>query len=721
MDEARTPDQLESTVQRSRRYKIASSLSGRSPKHAASKGGDNTGRKSDNGNAGSDLAKAERQVSKSSGLGGNGAIVTAATAASAMPDTAVGAATCSSMVTSGLNAAASPLMPPLPPGPPPLEILPPPPPLPPPQPLLTVHPLSLPPPPPISAGSTLPPSRDRTATSTQVAPKHAPCRQTVPSQSIKPQAVQPQYAAPPPVPCRHLNMPYMDRAACQPLPAPPQRQTDVPARREDYAASQHKPYKSAYASNDRDHIRDDRGRYGSSYYRDYRDRYPGRDCNRRDYRDRDQARDYSRGDHRDLRDRGRNDYRRGYGYSGDRSPSRHDRPRHWNLQVEDPRRKAAAVAAAHVDGKAAGATKSAASGSNHAGSRAQPPKTSAVTSGPATATGEGSAAASAAVPGRRPGPPLIDLATLCSGSDTGTGSSPSNTDSQLDGSALGDSTATPSGEPETVSNSDEDHMEQGQVRKSKNSEEDGDNEEGTSARRSSHGAGTKRKVGRKSAGARSSKSSSGVARRSRKDVLAELERALARVALDAKPVPGAATIRLFCGHCGKEQPWDTAGERARPLPDPSAPDGLKRTKDTGRVLYDAKESTCITCGNMIMCNPRSATCIYCDCQLDGFRPSYWKCTNTDGTARKRVLTGAAAARAASAAGTATDSGTKSGGMGCRDHDLRFRGRPRCNCPRLHGAIAGQGCFCLRTSTGEKVGGSFLGSVQQPRSHSPPNS
>ncbi|EFJ40803.1 hypothetical protein VOLCADRAFT_99384 [Volvox carteri f. nagariensis] len=653
-----------------------------SPKHAASKGGDNIVRKSDNVNAGSDLAKAERQVSKSSGFGeqgGNGAIVTAATAASAMSDTAVGAATCSSMVTSGVNAAAAFL------------------------PASTTAALLA-----AATITTLPATTPAASISINA------------TASTGSSTARDSSAAP----------------TTSPTAATPY------TRREDYAASQHKPYKSAYASNDRDHIRDDRDRYGSSYYRDYRDRYPGRDHNRRDYRDRDQARDYSRGDHRDLRDCGRNDYRRGYGCSGDRSPSRHDRPRHWNLQVEDPRRKAAAVAAAHVrlrrrstaatdlpaprvDGKAAGATESAASGSNHAGSGEQPPKTSALISGPAIATGDGSAAASAAVIGRRPGPPLIELATLCSGSDTGTGPSPSNTDSQLDGSALGDSTATPSGEPETVSSSDEDHMEQGQVRKSKNSEEDGDNEEGTSARRSSRGAGTKRKVGRKSAGARSSKSSSGVARRSRKDVVAELERALARVALDAKPVPGAATIRLFCGHCGKEQPWDTAGERARPLPDPSAPDGLKRTKDTGRVLYDAKESTCITCGNMIMCNPLSATCIYCDCQLDGFRPSYWKCTNTDGTARKRVLTGAAAARAASAAGTATDSGTKSGGIGaitstaatsagagaapfpqapapapaacpysqscpeCRDHDLRFRGRPRCNCPRLHGAIAGQ--------------------------------
>ncbi len=67
------------------------------------------------------------------------------------------------------------------------------------------------------------------------------------------------------------------------------------------------------------------------------------------------------------------------------------------------------------------------------------------------------------------------------------------------------------------------------------------------------------------------------------------------------------------------QPWDIEGERAQPLPDPSAPDGMKRTKDGGRVLYDAKGSTCATCGNMIMCNPLSAVCIYCDSQLDNFR------------------------------------------------------------------------------------------------------
>lgn len=67
------------------------------------------------------------------------------------------------------------------------------------------------------------------------------------------------------------------------------------------------------------------------------------------------------------------------------------------------------------------------------------------------------------------------------------------------------------------------------------------------------------------------------------------------------------------------QAWDLAGERARPLPDPSAPGGIKRTKDAGRVLYESKESKCFACGNLIMCNPLSATCIYCDCQMDGFR------------------------------------------------------------------------------------------------------
>ncbi|EFJ47424.1 hypothetical protein VOLCADRAFT_92122 [Volvox carteri f. nagariensis] len=290
----------------------------------------------------------------------------------------------------------------------------------------------------------------------------------------------------------------------------------------DYAASQHKPYKSAYTSNDRDRIRDDGDRYRRSYYRDYRDRYPGRDHNRRDNRDRDQAWDYSRGDNWDLRDRGRDDYHCGYGYGGDRSLSRHDWPRHWNLQVEDPRRKADTPAAAHVrlrrrstaatdlpapqvDGKATGATKSAANGSNDAGSGAQPPKTSALTSSKGRQT---SLKASVAVPA------------------------------------------------------------------------------------------------------------------------AEAARAAAApVSTRLRAVPSVFVHFQY--------------------------DSLHEQQEC-RVRWKRQSWEC--------------------CTLKEFRLSYLKCTNTDGTAHKRLL---------------TDFSAKSGDMGCHDYDLRFRGRPRCKCPRLHSAIVGQ--------------------------------
>ncbi len=61
------------------------------------------------------------------------------------------------------------------------------------------------------------------------------------------------------------------------------------------------------------------------------------------------------------------------------------------------------------------------------------------------------------------------------------------------------------------------------------------------------------------------------------------------------------------------------GERARPLTDGAAPDGVRRTRDGGRVLYDARGSTCRHCGNMVLCHPLSAVCIYCDSLLEGFR------------------------------------------------------------------------------------------------------
>ncbi|PNH07735.1 hypothetical protein TSOC_005762 [Tetrabaena socialis] len=209
----------------------------------------------------------------------------------------------------------------------------------------------------------------------------------------------------------------------------------------------------------------------------------------------------------------------------------------------------------------------------------------------------------------------------------------------------------------------------------------------------------------------------------------QLQQALSRVSLSDRPVQGAVCMRLFCGHCGKEQVWDVDATRAKPLADPSAPDGLKRTKDGSRVLYDARGSTCEHCGNMVLCNPLSAVCIYCDSVMQGFRPTYWKCSNTDGNGRRRVMTGAAAAVAAGSgkAGGRTATAAASSKAGaedippaagsppaassgaakgedpeppapceyartrelCADHDLRFGGRPRCRCPRLHGAIAGQ--------------------------------
>ncbi|KXZ54972.1 hypothetical protein GPECTOR_3g139 [Gonium pectorale] len=203
-------------------------------------------------------------------------------------------------------------------------------------------------------------------------------------------------------------------------------------------------------------------------------------------------------------------------------------------------------------------------------------------------------------------------------------------------------------------------------------------------------------------------------------------------------------MRLFCGHCGKEQEWDVDGSRARPLPDTSAPDGMKRTKDGGRVLYDARGSTCAHCCNMVMCNPLSAVCIYCDSQLAGFRPTFWKCSNVDGSARRRMMGGATSAPAGAGAGSAPRRGASRGGAEahaapseasagarqgsprsssdsptasvpnpleetrpagceyartcalCADYDLRYSGKPRCRCLRFHGAIAGQ-------VTGNKAG------------------
>ncbi|KAG2424659.1 hypothetical protein HXX76_014383 [Chlamydomonas incerta] len=190
------------------------------------------------------------------------------------------------------------------------------------------------------------------------------------------------------------------------------------------------------------------------------------------------------------------------------------------------------------------------------------------------------------------------------------------------------------------------------------------------------------------------------------------------------PVPGAQTMRLFCGHCGKEQTWDTDASRARPLPDPAAPDGLKRTRDGGRLLFDARGAACGHCGCLAMTSPLSAVCSYCDAIMSGFRPTYWKCINVDGTARRRVMGGASAsggAASSKAAGKASVPADKEGGSEaaaaaeaagagatgaaceysrtcsiCEQHDYRYPGKPRCRCPRFHGAIAGQ-------VTGNKAG------------------
>lgn len=67
------------------------------------------------------------------------------------------------------------------------------------------------------------------------------------------------------------------------------------------------------------------------------------------------------------------------------------------------------------------------------------------------------------------------------------------------------------------------------------------------------------------------------------------------------------------------QTWDVDGSRARPLPDPAAPDGHKRTRDGSRLLFDAKGAACGHCGCLAMTSPLSAVCSYCDAIMSGFR------------------------------------------------------------------------------------------------------
>ncbi|GIL60475.1 hypothetical protein Vafri_15027 [Volvox africanus] len=612
-----------------------------------------------------------------------------------------------------------PKLPP-PPGPPPPDVRPLPPlqkaavqhPPPPCQPHLRHNGLSMPPGPPTSG---LPPERTH---------PNGSCQRAMPRGAPGPLAPQdgqlcdpPQFARQPPVPYMLLNMPYMNHAVRQPLNAHSQLKGSSPFRRKHYNSKGH------------DRRRDDRyNREGDC--RQWHESYGNRDdCYRRRNCDEQglyQGRDYGRS----IRP-GRYDERKDYHSKSrdrrDHSPIHDGRHRQSGITVDGLGRKATALAVAHIryrrrsmamagtgaqlgktvmasnrekDGKSSGDAKASACSSIAANTATASSEIDAAKSFvPAMAAADGVATISP------PPPDTVDLSRT--DSDTELAPSGSRADSRTADSASPGKSTAPSGGTGASTEGDKEMEEGAMPRKGKAAK-------GVAGRRTASG-----KAGRKT----SRKASTSL--RSKEDTVAELERTLARVTLNVKPVAGASKIRLFCGQCGMEQAWDVTGERARPLPDPSSFDGLKRTKDGGRIYYDAKNSTCLACGNMIMCNPLSATCIYCVCQMDGFRPTYWKCSNTDGTARKRVLTGATTSNAATtgrafpvvgtnaaATATASTSGKKDANVPaaassstgsataagcpysrtcdiCRDHDLRYRGRPHCDCPRFHGAIAGQ--------------------------------
>ncbi|GIL85434.1 hypothetical protein Vretifemale_13933 [Volvox reticuliferus] len=621
---------------------------------------------------------------------------------------------------------------PTPPPPPPPDYLPPPPPGPPPPDSRTLLPLQYPPPPPLPQPQPLQPHLQHNAM--KVAPRPPALERTRPSGKCQgsmprggpgPWASQhgqphgaPQFASQPPVPYLHLNMPYMDHAVRQPLSTQPQLKGFSPVR------CKH-PFSKGH-----DRGRDGRlNREGERRRRhealDGRDDYYGR--RNFDERGRYQGRDYRQS----IRP-GRHDQSKDCSKSGDcrgHSPMLHGRHRPWGIPVDGLGRKATTIAVAHMrhrrrsmamagteakelegtatafesekDAMTSAGAKASASSSNATNAANVSSKTDAAT------TSEPAMAAENAVATITP--PLAETVDLSlADSDAEISLSCKRVDSRTADNAVADKSIVPSGGPEASTEGDEE-MEDGEMPRK------GKAVKGVTGGRTASGKAGSKTIRKKSA-----------SRRSKEDTVAELERTLARVTLDAKPLGDAAKIRLFCGQCGMEQAWDVAGERARPLPDPSAPDGLKRTKDGGRIYYDAKNSTCSACGNMIMCNPLSATCIYCVCQMDGFRPTYWKCSNIDGTARKRVLTGvptsnaAAKSRAVAVVGTniaatavTTTGGNKNANVPssasssttgsataagcpysrtcdiCRDHDLRYRGRPNCSCPRFHGAIAGQ--------------------------------
>ncbi|GLI60409.1 hypothetical protein VaNZ11_002560 [Volvox africanus] len=529
----------------------------------------------------------------------------------------------------------------------------------------------------------------------------------------------PQFASQPPVPYLHLNMPYMDHAVRQPLKVHSQLKGSSPVRRK------HSNYEGHDRGRDARFNREDECRQRHEAFDRRDDCYRRRNC---DEKGRYQGRDYGQS----IRP-GRYDDSKGYRSTSrdhrDHSPIHHGCHRQWGIAVDGIGRKATALAVAHIRHRRRSIVM--------AGTGSQLEKTATAfhgqkdgnPSGDAKVSARSSIATNAATVSSKFGaarsfepamaaadaiaticPSLPETVDLSHGIDSDTEDTPSGSraDSRTaESTSPGKSTAPSSGPG--ASNEGDEEMEEGEMpRKGKAAK-------GVAGRRTASC-----KPGRKT----SRKAST--SRRSNVDTMVELEKTLARVTLNVQPVAGAAKIRLFCGQCGMEQAWDVTGERARPLPDPSSSDGLKRTKDGGRICYDAKNSTCSACGNMIMCNPLSATCIYCVCQMDGFRPTYWKCSNTDGTARKRVLTGAqtssaaATGRAFAVVGTdaaapatasthgkndanvpaaASSSATESARAAgcaysrtcdiCRDHDLRYRGRPHCTCPRFHGAIAGQ--------------------------------
>ena len=139
-------------------------------------------------------------------------------------------------------------------------------------------------------------------------------------------------------------------------------------------------------------------------------------------------------------------------------------------------------------------------------------------------------------------------------------------------------------------------------------------------------------------------------------------------------------LNLYCGNCGSKQAWDIETSDKQGLTAKQDENGcFVLSKVTSGVTQGCirftgrSNSRCSVCDKQIMRSHISAVCVHCNALLGLNWTSQIRCTNVDGTARKRFLP--PVEQCSDSVITQADSKINKSSMSCGKY--------------LHGAIAGR--------------------------------